>query len=355
MPAATLTSTFDAAASAVADQIRPLKGAAIHVNGASGFLASNLLALLDRADELHGLGLRLHASARRPVGRVGLFAFLGLEPRVRWELAPAESTTFPDELAGGVAVHTASYGAPADYMREPMATFQANTAGLIRTFAEAARVGAAHVVYLSSAEVYGQPPAEAIPTREDYAGAPDLGDPRSIYGESKRMAEVLGVSLSRQTGVAFTAVRPWNLYGPGQRVDDGRVPLALMRMALSDGAITLQSDGTPRRSACFAWDGLAQLATCFDPTGVPTGPVNIGNPDDEVSIAELARRCAEVAGLSPELVRTAPAGSARGLMRCAPDIARVQARARVPLPPLTSLTEGLRLLRDWVAWSRSDA
>jgi hypothetical protein len=42
-------------------------------------------------------------------------------------------------------------------------------------------------------------------------------------------------------------------------------------------------------------------------------------------------------------------------MRCAPDIARVQARARVPLPPLTSLTEGLRLLRDWVAWSRSDA
>ena len=190
-------------------------GAAIHVNGASGFLASNLLALLDRADELHGLGLRLHASARRPAGRVGLFGFLGLEPRVRWDLAPAESTTFPDELAGGVAVHTASYGAPADYLREPMATFQANTAGLIRTFAEAARVGAAHVVYLSSAEVYGQPPAEAIPTREDYDGGPDLGDIRSIYGESKRMAEVLGASLSRQTGIAFTAVRPWNLYGPG--------------------------------------------------------------------------------------------------------------------------------------------
>ncbi len=107
------------------------------------------------------------------------------------------------------------------------------------------------------------------------------------------------MSLSRQTGIAFTAVRPWNLYGPGQRLDDGRVPLALMRMALSDGAITLQSDGTPRRSPCFAWDGLAQLAACLDPAGAPSGPVNIGNPDDELSIAELARRCAEVAGLSP--------------------------------------------------------
>ena len=104
---------------------------------------------------------------------------------MRWELAPAESTTFPDELAGGIAVHTASYGAPADYMREPMATFQANTAGLIRTFAEAARVGAAHVVYLSSAEVYGQPPAEAIPTREDYRGAPTWATPaRSMASPS---------------------------------------------------------------------------------------------------------------------------------------------------------------------------
>ena len=241
MPAATLTRAFDAAATAVAEQIRPLKGAAIHVNGASGFLASNLLALLDRADELHGLGLRLHASARRPAGRVGPVRLSRPRAAVRWDLAPAESTTFPDELAGGVAVHTASYGAPADYMREPMATFQANTAGLIRTFAEAARVGAAHVVYLSSAEVYGQPPAEAIPTREDYRGGPDLGDPRSIYGESKRMAEVLGASLSRQTGIAFTAVRPWNLYGPGQRLDDGRVPLALMRMALGRG------DNPPKR------------------------------------------------------------------------------------------------------------
>ena len=355
MPAATLTRAFDTAATAVADQIRPLGGAAIHVNGASGFLASNLLALLDRADDLHGLGLRLHASARRPAGRVGLFGFLGLEPRVRWDLAPAESTTFPDELAGGVAVHTASYGAPADYLREPMATFQANTAGLIHTFAEAARVGVAHVVYLSSAEVYGQPRADAIPTREDYDGGPDLTDIRSIYGESKRMAEVLGASLSRQTGIAFTAVRPWNLYGPGQRLDDGRVPLALMRMALERGAITLQSDGTPRRSPCFAWDGLAQLAACLDPAGAPGGPVNIGNPHDELSIAELARRCAEVAGLPTDVVRTAPAGNSQGLMRCAPDIDRVLVRARVPLPPLTSPSDGLELLRDWVAWSLADA
>jgi hypothetical protein len=250
MPAATLTRAFDTAATAVADQIRPFGGAAIHVNGASGFLASNLLALLDRADDLHGLGLRLHASARRPAGRVGLFGFLGLEPRVRWDLAPAESTTFPDELAGGVAVHTASYGAPADYLREPMATFQANTAGLIHTFAEAARVGAAHVVYLSSAEVYGQPRADAIPTREDYDGGPDLkadgGGTRGVAVPPDRHRVHRGPALEP----VRTRAAPRRRSGPAG--------------ADADGARTRRDHTAKRRNPaaepvlCLGWAGTAR-------------------------------------------------------------------------------------------------
>ncbi len=348
-----VTTAFDLAAAAAAEQLTPLRGSAIHVNGASGFLASNLIAVLDRASALGGLGLRLHASARRPRQQVSLFRFLGVDPQVRWECAPAETTTLPD-LEGCVAIHTASYGAPADYLSQPMETFRANTDGLIRTFKEAARIGAAHVVYLSSAEVYGQPPSESIPTPEDYLGGPDLGDVRSIYGESKRMAEVLGAALSRETGIPFTAVRPWNLYGPGQRLEDGRVPAALMRMAIEDGHVRLASDGTPRRSVCFVWDGLLQLVACLHPAGADDGPVNIGNPDDERSIAELARYCAAAAGLPPERVQTAPPGNAQGLMRCAPDIGRVRARARTPLPALTPLTEGLELLRDWIRWGLAD-
>jgi len=73
---------FAAAAAAAAEQLESLAGVAIHVNGASGFLASNLVALLDRAGTTHGLGLRLHASARRPVEQVPLFRFLGARPSV---------------------------------------------------------------------------------------------------------------------------------------------------------------------------------------------------------------------------------------------------------------------------------
>jgi UDP-glucuronate decarboxylase len=160
--------------------------------------------------------------------------------------------------------------------------------------------------------------------------------------------------VSPSAGIPFTAVRPWNLYGPGQRIDDGRVPVAFMRMAMSGEAIRLHSDGTPRRSPCFVWDGLLQLAACLDPVGSASGPANIGNPSDEVSVIDLARRCAEQAGLPLAHVHAAPPGTRAGIVRSAPDIERVQARAATPLPPLTPLSEGLSLLADWVAWSLAD-
>lgn len=350
MIATALRSAFDAAVSDAADRLVPVRGATIHVNGASGFLASNLIALIHQANVLGRLGIGLHASARRPLDAVPLFRFLGIRPDVQWELAPAESNTLP-EAEGAIAVHTASFGAPRDYMREPLATFGSNTGGLVRLFDEAERVRAGHVVYFSSAEVYGQ--AATVPTPEDYAGGPDLSSPRSIYAESKRMAEVLGAVLSDARGIPFTAIRPWNLYGPGQRLDDGRVPMEFMRQAIADRGVTLASDGTPRRCPCFVWDGLLQVIDCLAPAAEPRA-FNVGNPHEELTMLELARACAESAGLPEATVSFDAAAGATGLARCVPDVRRVTARTD-SAHEFTPLAGGLPVLRDWVEWSLRDA
>jgi UDP-glucuronate decarboxylase len=344
---------WSAAVDAAVQQLAPLAGAPIHVSGASGFLATNLVALLHEASERGGLGLRLYASARRPASDVPLFRFLGVDPTVEWEVAPVESSTLPDE-PGLIVVHTASYGAPGDYMAAPLATFRANTDGLIGLFERAARVGAGHVAYFSSAEVYGQPPDSAIPTPEGYDGAPPLASPRSVYGESKRMAEVLGAVMSAEHGIPFTALRPWNLYGPGQRATDGRVPMDFMRQALSDGAVRLASDGSPRRCPCFVWDGLLQVIACLAPADGGAA-YNVGNPAEELTMLELARRCAAVAGLAPAAVAHDPQSRAGGLARCVPDVSRVVAQADPGLPSPTPLVQGLAALREWADWSLRDA
>jgi UDP-glucuronate decarboxylase len=340
---------FDAAVAAAAAQLEPLRGAAIHVNGASGFLAANLLALLHGADRAGGLGLSLYASARRPMADVPLFAYLGIgDGAIAWDVASAERSTLP-EAERLVAIHTASFGAPGDYMRAPLETFSANTQGLLRTYEQAAAVGAAHVVCFSSAEVYGQPPAGAIPTPETFGGAPDLASPRSVYGESKRMAEVLGAVLADRHGIPFTALRPFNLYGPGQRLSDGRVPMEFVRLALAEGAVSLASDGAATRSPCFVWDGLLQVVAALR-SDAPAQAFNVGDPTGEISMLELARRCAAAAGLAPvEAVRPGT-GSGGALARAVPDVTRVRAHARPALPPFTPLDEGLAALAAWVGW-----
>lgn len=326
--------------------LSPLAGAAVYVTGASGFLAASLLAFLRVADERHGLGLRLAASARRPADAVPLFRYLDITPPAAWEVAPAEQATLPADLPGLIVVHAASFGSPRDYLREPLATYEANTTALVRLYRQAAAQRARHFVYFSTAEVYGQPPEAAMPTPEDYVGGLDTLAVRSVYGESKRMAEVLGACLAAETDVPFTALRPWNLYGPGQRPDDGRVPVEFLRQVLESGAITLASDGTPRRCPCFVWDGIRQIAATLGAASAGPMAWNIGNPAEEVTMLDLARRCAATAGLPADAVRWNPAAKAGGMLRSVPDVRRVQALAGAV--PFTPLADGLAVTLDWL-------
>jgi nucleoside-diphosphate-sugar epimerase len=325
---------------------RRLDGCSVLVTGASGFLASSLLVYLDALRRTHGIQLHLRASARRAPDKVPLFAWMGCQPWDQWELAGVEHTTVP---AGPrwILVHTASYGAPADYMAHPVETYQANVDGLRQLFAGAAGADCTRIIYFSSAEVYGQPPEKCIPTPESYTGGPDLADPRSIYGESKRMAEVLGLTMAAASGIDFTILRPWNVYGPGQRISDGRVPVAFFRQHAADGLIHLLSDGSPRRSFCHVWEAMPQIAACLTHQDAAGRAFNIGRQGDEISILELARACARACSASESSVIWNPSAQAPGMARCQPETSRVHSLLE-STPPAVPLADGLLTMHQWV-------
>jgi dTDP-glucose 4,6-dehydratase/UDP-glucuronate decarboxylase len=200
-------------------------------------------------------------------------------------------------------------------------------------------------VYFSTAEIYGQPPASQIPTPENYVGGLDTLAMRSIYGESKRMAEVLGVCLGEQQNTPFTAIRLWNIYGPGQRLEDGRVPVEFIRQAKQDKTIKLASNGTPRRAFCHVWDAMLQIAATL---GHPakTAAFNIGNGTGEIAMLDLARHCAVASGIPAEDVVFDPQARAGGMQRSAPDVSSVRSLFTPP-PAFTSLDDGLATLMEW--------
>jgi len=75
----------------------------------------------------------------------------------------------------------------------------------------------------SSSEIYGDPTDGNIPTPEDYRGNVSCTGPRACYDESKRFCETLCVNFARVYKLPIASARPFNNYGPGMKITDGRV------------------------------------------------------------------------------------------------------------------------------------
>ena len=101
------------------------------------------------------------------------------------------------------------------------------------------------------------------------------------------------VSWAQQFGVPTHIVRPFHTYGPGMRLDDGRVFADFVRDILKGGPIVLHSDGSARRSFCYLADATAGFFAVLL-KGKVGHAYNVANPDQECSIAELADRLAAV-------------------------------------------------------------
>jgi dTDP-glucose 4,6-dehydratase len=160
--------------------------------------------------------------------------------------------------------------------------------------------------------------------------------PRGVYDEAKRYAEALTMTYHAQQGVDTSIARIFNTYGPRMRKNDGRASVNFLNQALENKPLTVFGDGSQTRSLCYVDDlirGLYLLATSGEHL-----PVNIGNPDHEVTMLELAQTVIRVTGSTSEIVFEALPTDDPQVRR--PDITR--ARQILGWSPEIDLEEGLR-------------
>ncbi len=99
---------------------------------------------------------------------------------------------------------------------------------------------------------------------------------------------------------AGSGVMAHNTYGPRMRKNDGRATVTFLHQALEGRPLTVFGDGSQTRSLCYVDDlirGLYLLAASDEHL-----PVNIGNPDLELTMLQLAEACIRVTGSSSEIV-----------------------------------------------------
>jgi len=229
--------------------------------------------------------------------------------------------------------HLASPASPIDYMRLPLQTLKVGSRGTQNALG-LAKWKRARFLISSTSEVYGDP--QVHPQPETYWGNVNPIGPRGVYDEAKRYAEALAMAYHRQQGVDTAIARIFNTYGPRMRKNDGRASVTFLQQALAGKPLTVFGDGSQTRSLCYVDDlirGLYLLAMSGEHF-----PVNIGNPDHEVTMLELAQTCIRVTGSSSEIVFEALPTDDPQVRR--PDITR--ARQLLGWAPEVDLEEGLR-------------
>ncbi len=194
-------------------------------------------------------------------------------------------------------IHAASQASPKYYGVDPVGTLNPNVIGTINLAELGIKNNVESFLYFSSSEVYGDVHESLMPIKENIFGFMDPAKVRSCYGESKRMGETICVSYFHQYGLKAKIARPFHTYGPGMMLDDGRVFADFVANIISKKDITLNSDGSARRAFCYLTDAtVGFFKILLD--GKEGEAYNIGNPNEEYSILELAKL---IIALRPEL------------------------------------------------------
>lgn len=151
--------------------------------------------------------------------------------------------------------------------------------------------GVKRVVYISSMAVYGH---GTPPFDETHTPAP-----ADIYGVAKYAGEMAIQNLCKGYNIEWVILRPHNVYGPGQRLDDAlrNVVGIFLNRVIGKRPMPIFGDGEQERSFSYIDDVTESMIRAGFEQNVGGQIINIGT-DQATSILQLAKIIARVSGFA---------------------------------------------------------
>jgi len=282
-----------------------LRGARLLITGGTGFFGAWLLESLCRAEDAFGLGLGAWVLSRDPEGYGGRMPHVAGHPAITLIQGDVRDFELPSVPFTHV-VHAATSTDAALHADRPWEVLDTILGGTRHLLESLNPGGLRRLLMVSSGAVYGEQPSDLGGVPETHSGGPDPLEPSSAYAEGKRAAELLCAQWSRRTSVPVTYARGFAFVGPHLPLDAHFAIGNFLRDALNGQPIVVQGDGTPMRSYLYGSDLAVWLWTILL-RGRPGAAYNVGS-DEAVSIAELAREIATLAGVPVEIRGTPTPG-----------------------------------------------
>jgi nucleoside-diphosphate-sugar epimerase len=248
-------------------------------------------------------------------------------------------------------VHMASIATPPLYMKFPIETLESNITGTKKLLDFALKNQVKGILFMSTSEIYGNPPDSEIPTKETFHGIVNSFGPRCMYDEGKRAAEAYCYSYFHKHKLPIRVSRTFNTYGPRLDVESpsqyGRSLIKFVHQAVNGNPITVYGDGNQTRSFCYITDQIEGLFKLLLMPGVDGEVFNIGNPK-EFKILEMANMVVKASKSKSKVTLGSPANynlKDDPKRRC-PDITK--ANKMLDYTPKINLEQGLIRVIEWM-------
>ncbi len=303
----------------------------IIITGGAGFIGSHIadayvaagheVLVLDSLWE-HGGGRRVNIPQRA--------SFVHMDVRDE-NLARIFSEFKPEVVSHHAAQHSVAISS-----RDPELDAQVNVLGLLNVLKNAAKVGARKVIYASSGATFGNP--ERFPIGDDTPQRPT-----SPYGISKMVGEHYLRFFEAERGLAYTALRYGNVYGPRQDPNgEAGVISIFIGKFLRRESVRIDWDGEQTRDYVYVGDVVDANVAALDRGDGGAFVIGTGI---KTSVNAIYRTLVEISGFEAPIV----AGERRpGDARDA-QFDAAGARKHLHWKPATKLADGMRQTYDYFA------
>jgi nucleoside-diphosphate-sugar epimerase len=274
----------------------------IMILGANGFIGSALTNAILRTRPWEVYGIDLSDNKLKDLPQTDRFHFVEGDITINKEWVEYHVKKC-DAVVPLVAIAN-----PAQYVTHPLRVFELDFEANIEVVRHCVKYGK-RLIFPSTSEIYGMSEDGVLDEETSPLVYGPVNKQRWIYAASKQLLDRVIFAYGVRDDLDYTLFRPFNFIGPNldnveePKEGSSRVFTQFLSNVLYKRPIKLVDGGRQKRSFTFIDDAVEALLTILENRdGCASKRIfNIGNPDNCVSIRDLAERTIRIAQEFPIL------------------------------------------------------